>query len=187
MSAPLIHIHEDDWGMRNLYPAVGTRQAVRDIAAAKDAGARNATPDGAGWTDVHVIEPPETDFEAVGLRLSDVEAALAPLLPRVKRFYATASAGFGADARDPYGSYEENAHCFGVDRGCFIKVDAKGEFAKQIWFEATAEDLTALRKGIVALDALTPLIVADYWLDMTGAVGDPSFMERYFAALDEGE
>lgn len=43
------------------------------------------------------------------------EAVLAPILPRVRRFVATASAGFGPDAHDPYGIYEDEAHCYGLD------------------------------------------------------------------------
>lgn len=48
---------------------------------------------------------------------------------------------------------------------------------QRIWFQADTQDarrLEALRQAIVAIDRLGPSIIADYWLDCTGAVGDQS-------------
>ncbi|OWJ67802.1 hypothetical protein [Inquilinus limosus] len=188
MTDGLIHIHEDDWGMRNLYPAAAEDEAQNDMARATEADERNRAPDGQGWTDMHVIQPPKTDFAAAGLQLAAVVAALEPLMPRVRRFYAAIGSAMARDAgRDPLGSYEEDAVCFGFGRSCFVKVEPKGDLVARVWFEASGPEpaqLAALRAALLAIDSLSPSIVADYWLDETGRVGDAAFLDRYFAALE---
>ncbi len=52
---PEIAIHEDDEGMRNLYPIAAREDAAGDMQSSIDAGERNRAPDGIGWTDVHLI------------------------------------------------------------------------------------------------------------------------------------
>jgi len=187
MTDGLIHIHEDDWGMRNLYPAAAGDEAQDDIARAAEAGERNRAPDGRGWTDMHVIQPPKTDFTDAGLPLAAVIAVLEPMMPRVRRFYATIGSAMAKGAgRDPLGSYLENAVCFGFGRSCFVKVEPEGALVASIWFEASGAgpaQLAALRAALLAIDALAPSIVADYWLDLTGRVGDVAFLDRYFAEL----
>src|SRR5262245_13995328 len=121
--------------MRNVYPAIAWEHARGDIAKAAVASERNRVPGGIGWTDMYIIQPPQADFTKVPLALAPVCGALAPLMPRVSRFYATASAGFGATARDPYGSYDNNAVCFGFDAACFVKIEPKGDLVAGIWFE----------------------------------------------------
>ena len=57
-----------------------------------------------------------------------------------------------------------------------------------VWFElATSEVERAreLRRALTAIDADTPCLIADYWLDVTGAVSDDAFLDTYFAALIE--
>jgi hypothetical protein len=185
MPAAGIHIHEDDWGMRCLHPLAAAAEVTDEIRVARAAGEANRAPDGAGWTDVHIIQQPQRDYAAIGLTLDQAAAALAPVLPRIRRFAATAMAGFGAGAHDPYGSYEQDAHCYGFDAGCFIKVDGD-ELVRQIWFNAETDDaarLEKLRQAIVAIDRLVPSIIADYWLDRTGKVGDSAFLHEYLRAL----
>jgi hypothetical protein len=181
-----IHIHEDDWGMRNLYPLNALPEVADDVRKAEEAGIRHRAPDGVGWTDVHVIQQPSTSYSSCGLRVSDAAAALEPLMPRVQKFAATASAGFASNVRDPWGNYETDAHCYGFDASCFLKLDTDGELVKSIWFECTTEDserIAALRAGILAIDALVPSAIADYWNDMAGKVQDSQFIERYFLEL----
>ena len=93
-----IHIHEDDWAMRNLYPLDALPEASADVAQAREAGERNRAPDGAGWTDIHVIRPPSKDYSVMNLLVADATAALDGLMPRVRRFIATASVGFDPGA-----------------------------------------------------------------------------------------
>jgi hypothetical protein len=177
-----ISIHEDDEGMRNLYPMAARTEADADMKAAIDASARNRAPDGVGWTDVHLIEPPKTTFADVGLTLAAVVAALEPLMPRVRRFIC----GGGDPTRNPFAYRDDGADCFGFDESCFIKLEATGDLVEAIWYEArteNAEELAALRKALHAIDALTPALIADYWLDTTGPVADPAFMDAYFKAL----
>ncbi len=187
MTDGVIHIHEDNWGMRNLYPATAEDEARDDMARASEAGERNRAPDGQGWTDIHVIQAPTSDFTHVGLQLAPVVAVLEPLMPRVRRFYATIGSAMAKDAkRDPLGTYQENAVCFGFGASCFVKVEPKDSLVAGIWFEAPSGEparLAALRAALLAIDALAPSIVADYWLDVTGRVGDAAFLDRYFAVL----
>ncbi|MGO1080848.1 hypothetical protein [Inquilinus sp. CA228] len=187
MTVGLIHIHEDDWGLRNLYPAAAWDDAQADIARAVDSGERNQVPGGHGWTDMHVVQPPKIDFTHVGLELVKVRAALEPLMPAVSRFYATIGSAIGRQERDPLGTYLENAVCFGFGAPCFVKVEARGSLVASIWFEARSDEpaqLAVLRAALLAIDALAPSIVADNWLDLTGRIGDAAFLDRYFAALE---
>ena len=182
----LIHIHEDDWGMRSLHPIAAWPEAAADIDEAAAAGNRNRAPDGVGWTSVHVIAEPQIDFTSNGLSLEEAARLLAPLMPRVKRFVATSMAGFRTATRDPYGSYEENAWAFGFDAGCFIKLEPEGDLVRRIWFEASTGNtahLAALRLAILAIDAIAECILIDYWSDSSGRVRDGGFLDRYFAAL----
>lgn len=186
MTDRTIHIHEDDWGIRNVYPAMAWADARRDIASATEASVRNRAPDGIGWTEMYIIQPPQADFTKVPLELQRLLAALAPLMPRVSRFYATASAGFGAAVRDPYGSYDEDAVCFGFSAACFIKVEPQADLVARIWFEACTSDeaeLQALRSALLAIDRLAPAIIADYGSQIAGRIDDAAFLDRYLAHL----
>jgi hypothetical protein len=122
--------------------------------------------------------------------LDEADAVLAPILPRVRRFAATASAGFGPDANGPYGTYEDEAHCYGLDATCFLKLEADGCLVRQVWYHVETQDpesLGKLREAIVALDQLVPSVVADYWLDCTGVVRDRDFLDEYLRALSNGD
>lgn len=189
MTLTSIHIHEDDWGMRNLYPAKAAEHAARDMAAASEAGERNRAPDGVGWTGLHVIEAPSITYADVGLTFTAADTALAPIMPRVRQFAATIGAAIGREERDPYGSYEDDAYCYAHNRGCFIKLDGKESRVERIWYEANtdAEGLALLRRGLLAIDALTPSIIADYWLDCSGAISDTAFMDTYIRRLSGDE
>ena len=109
-------------------------------------------------------------------------------MPRVRRFNATASAGLDPNVHDAMGSYNQEAYCFGFDESCFVKLEADGDRVKQIWFECGTEDagqLAALRDAILAIDALVPSMIADYWNDMSGRVQDAAFLGEYFRQLAE--
>jgi len=181
----LIHIHEDDWGMRNLYPAAAQREVDEDIEAAREASLKNRAPSGIGWTDVHIIEQPSTNYSQAGLRLTDAVTALGSILPRVKRFYATACGGFDLAKRDPWGSYDDDAWCFGHQH-CYIKLEVKDDLVTQIWFDLSSSkpgDADALRRAFAAIDRLVPSLVADYYLNSQGLVADREFLDAYFQDL----
>lgn len=176
--------------MRNLYPLDALPEASADVTQAREAGERNRAPDGAGWTDVHVIRPPSKDYSAMNLLVADATAALDGLMPRVRRFIATASVGFDPGAEDPYGSYEADAHCWGFDAECFLKLETAGEYVKGAWFECLTEDdaqRQALRRAIEAIDSLVLSAIADYWNNRTGAVRDKRFLDEYFRELARDE
>jgi hypothetical protein len=183
-----IHIHEDDWGMRNLYPVGALFEATAEVTRAADAADRNRASDGGGFAAMHVIKEPSIDYSDIGLELGVLADALASIVPRVKRFTATAMAGFERNKRDPHGSYEEEAYCYGFDETCFIKLEPAGVLVKRIWFEcrtAPPDKLTAFERAILAIDALAESAVADYWLDQVGRVRDPAFFNAYLRQLAE--
>jgi hypothetical protein len=186
MSAPVIHIHEDDWGMRNLYPVGSLFEASADIGRAAQAGEQNRAPDGVGWTDLYQIRQPSIDYTDVRLALAATASALTAVLPRVRKFAATAMSGFNSGSRDPYGHYDEDAYCFGFDHTCFIKLEPAGDLVKQIWFECsspTPERLASLRQAVTVIDALAESAIADYWMDCAGRVRDAAFLDAYLRAL----
>jgi hypothetical protein len=181
-----IHIHEDDWGMRSMHPAAASKEVSAELARAIAAGEANRAPDGLGWTAMHVIQEPTFNYESAGLAVATAEHMLAVIMPRVRKFTATATAGFDPGVRDPLGSYEEDALCFGFDANCFIKLEASDDLVREIWFEARAGDqnhLLALRRAIEAIDTIIASVIVDYWLDLTGSVRDNVFLDRYFRLL----
>jgi hypothetical protein len=178
-----IAIHEDDEGMRNLYPMAARDDASGDMQASIDAGVRNRAPDGIGWTDVHLIKPPKITFADAGLTLAAATAALEPLMPRVRRFW---SGLLGRD--DPLAANQADAYCFGFDAECFVKLQPTNAFVERIWYEARTADpaqLAILRSALIAIDALSPALIADYWLGAAGSVADSAFLDTYFEALAE--
>ncbi|HMB48980.1 MAG TPA: hypothetical protein VKN63_11950 [Afifellaceae bacterium] len=183
---PVIHIHEDDWGMRSLYPIEAMPEVDADLQEAIAAAERNRVPDGFGWTDIHQIEAPQKDYAQAGLRLSDASDALQAIMPRVSRFNATATAGFEPDVHDAWGSYEEGAYCYGYGASCFIKLETDGGLVQQIWFEGHEPEtvhIQALRLAIEAIDRIIESMIVDYWQDCAGRVRDPEFFNRYVSLL----
>jgi hypothetical protein len=177
-----IHIHEDDWGMRNLYPLAAAEEAGADLRASRAAAERNRDPSGFGWTDIHLIGAPSITYADRGLRLIDAARALEALMPRVRLFNATVGAAFGSADRDPLGSYETEAWCFAFDEYCFLKLEPRDDLVERIWFELghQAAGRAALRAAFERLNALEPSYLVDYWRDVAGPV-EPEFLDRYFA------
>lgn len=184
----VIHIHEDDCGMRNLYPLAALTEAEKDIAEAAAAAERNRCPSGLGYTDIYIATPPSTDYTDVGLSIVDVEQALTPIFPRVRFFNATILSAIGSDQLDPYGSYEEDAWCFGLGKRCYMKLETKGSMVSQIWFDLHTNDsdeIQQFRKAVEAINKLTPSIIVDYFLDFVGVVSNSNVLNGYLAALEE--
>jgi len=178
-----IHIHEDDWGMRNLYPLAAADEASNALSAARAASERNRDPSGFGWTDLHVFEAPSVTYADRGLRLGDAAAALEALMPRVRLFNATVGAAFEPGPQDPYGSYETEAWCFALDEDCFVKLEPQDDLVEGIWFELRTDEATALatlRTAFERLNALEPSYIVDYWRDVAGPV-ETEFLDCYFA------
>ncbi|MEJ0022849.1 MAG: hypothetical protein WDN76_04990 [Alphaproteobacteria bacterium] len=172
--------------MRSLVPLAAFAEVQQDVERAQTEGAKNAAPSGLGWSDIYLARPPTIDYSAIPLRLRDAAALLEKWFPRILNFTATASAGFSPGVRDPYGSYETDAQCYGTGASCFIKLEHKESVVHGIWFEGQTdnrEDMSRLRHGLMALDAIVPSAIADYWLSTSGAIGDQAFMDRYFDAL----
>lgn len=184
----VIHIHEDSWAMRNLYPLAVRTEVEKDIAAAAEAGEKNRAPSGFGYTDIYISQPPSQNYADHGLALETVASALEQIMPRVRRFNATVYSAMNSDVRDPYGSYEEDAWCFGLGEHCYIKIDPKDGMAGNIWFDLNTVDSDTeylLRRGLEAIDRLIPSVIADYYLDFSGPVSDPLALDNYFAMFVE--
>lgn len=170
-----IHIHEDDWGMRNLYPLAAAGEAIAELRAAQAAGERNRDPSGSGFSDLHVFKAPSITYADRGLRVGDAAAALETVMPRVRRFIA------GHGEGDPFGSFETEAWCFARDEDCFVKLEPRGDLVESIWFELRGDEamgLAALRAAVEAVNALEPSFIVDYRLHLAGPAEAP-FLDRY--------
>jgi hypothetical protein len=126
-------------------------------------------------------------FADVGLTATRAGEILVEHLPRVGRFVATATRGFMADApRDPLGVYDDEPLCFGHGEEAFVKLDLDVGVLAGIWFDPRTSDAAKvgnLRGALLALDAETPCVIADYSLEVTGATSDAAVLDAYFAAL----
>ena len=191
----IIHIHEDNYDMRSLYPVAAQQKVSGDLEAARAASERNRAPDGVGWSMYHITEV-SSDYELIGLSIAAVAAVIEPLMPRVRHFYVTSFGGFGEPAHfDPMALYDEDAWCFGFGAHCYIKLEIKDDSVIGIWFDfnpdaapddhpATAADAAVLRQAFEAIDRLVvPSMVTDYWLDVAGPIADPAFLDAYFKKL----
>ncbi len=175
-----IYIHEDEWGMRNLYPLAAADEAAAELEASRAAAERNRDPSGFGWTDLHVFKAPSLTYADRGLRLGDAAAALEALMPRVKSFNTT--------PLDIYSARESEAWCFALDEACFVKLEPRDDLVEDIWFELRtdkAKALATMRTAFERLNALEPSYIVDYWRDIAGPV-EPEFLDRYFA-VDEDD
>jgi len=181
---PIIHVHEDDWGMRNIFPLTVQEEVAKDLDASIESGEKNRDPSGFGWTAVHMIEEPSTSYVQTGLRVAVLADILEPLMPRVKHFYATIGGAIGSSDRDPFGAYEEDAWCFGFSPQCYLKIDAEGEYVKAIWFDISTADpqkIGALRGSMEAINALIPSFIGDYFMGAEVPIADSDLLDRYFA------
>ena len=166
--------------MRALYPAAALDHVVGEIRAAREAAERNAAPDGVGWTDIHMIEAPAAGYDTLGLSLSAMAQAIAPCLPEVSVFEV------GGHPGNPFYRKEGLGTCFGFDHTAFIKLEGQDDLLAAIWFDigpGPDNQKTAMAAAFQAIDAIAPCVVADYWMDAAGLVGDPAFMQRYWAAV----
>jgi hypothetical protein len=182
----LIHIHEDGWAMRNLYPMTVCAEVEKDIADGVEAEKRNRHPSGFGYIDMYAVKPPSQDYADHGLTLEAVEAVLTPIFPRVRRFNAGIWSTIDSAERDPLGSYDSDAWCFGIGPECFVKIETKGDLAAGIWFDLDPDDPEAvmlIRKAITAIDKLVPSMIADYYNYFAGPASEADQLNTYFEAL----
>lgn len=180
----VIHVHDDDWGMRNIYPMAVQSEVAVDLEKAAATAAASKSPHGIGWSELHLVQEPSTDYVTAGLQLAAVASAIAPFLPRVKRFYATIGSAMGSADRDPWGSYEDDAWCFGFGPHCYIKVDEEGQLVKAIWFDISSNapaDVAALRSAMLAINELVPSFIADYFMEARVPIDNADLLDLYFA------
>lgn len=177
-----VHIHEDDEGMRNLYPANAISDVMDDIAAAKLNSVENLAPNGVGWTDVHAIQEPEKAFLEIGLEWQSVANAIGEVLPRIKEF----EVGFGTN--NPFHYKDLDPTCYGFGQSMYLKLETDGDYLKAIWFDTRSnveEELFALRRTLEAINEIHPSMIADYWLNTGGLIGDRAFLDAYIEGLRE--
>ncbi|MFZ1727761.1 MAG: hypothetical protein WBO29_13005 [Albidovulum sp.] len=179
-----VHIHEDDLYMRNLYPSAALDEAKQDIANAVDAGIKNRAPDGWGWTDIYLTQPPAITYASLGVQMADMAAVISPILPRIPNF----EVGFGWQPPDR--PKETNAYCYGFGRQLFLKLDADGPLVANLWFDARTNqdaELTKLKEALLAINGLIPSIIVDYWLNATGEIDDKKFFQRYLDDIADND
>ncbi len=184
---PIIHIHEDEWAMRNIFPLTVQEEVAAELDALSAASEKNRDPSGFGWNDIYAIQSPSSSYVETGLRIADAAAVLAPIMPRVRHFYATVGVMIGRAERDPLGSYEDDAWCFGLGSHCYLKLEVEADLVRRIWFDIesnNAKDMAALRRSMEAIDALMPSFVGDYVADAKVLISDATLLDQYFSRLD---
>lgn len=177
-----ININEDDVGMRNLLPLIASDSAFAEMDKAIEASDANRSDSGLGWDKIHVIEQPEQNYEDAGLLLDDCARALEEILPRVTRFE------IGFTPNNPFYSKENEAYCYGFGNHLFIKLETKNKYVSNIWYEIQTQDveeLAAIRQAFSAIDALSPSLLSDYWLQSDGYLADSSYLDAYFAEFQK--
>jgi hypothetical protein len=175
-----IHIHEDHEGMRNLHPAQAISHISNDLAASEEHSAKHRAPDGAGWTELRVIQEPDFTFADLGIPVASLAPSLENVLPRIKKF----ELGFGEN--NPFHYLDHDAFCYGLGPHLFIKVEVDNDLVESIWFEArpiNEDELLVLRLAIEAIDRVQSLSIVDYWLHMGGTAADRDFMDQYCNAI----
>lgn len=175
-----VHIHEDDEGMRSLHPAHAIDDIHRDISASQEHAEKHRAPGGVGWTKVRAIQRPAVSFDVLDVEVGSLARSLEDILPRIREF----EIGFGEN--NPFHYIQNDAYCYGLGPHLFIKVEEEAGKIESIWFEArpnNQDELVLFRKAIEAADRVQPLSIADYWLDMGGAVADQDFLDRYCDAI----
>lgn len=175
-----VHIHEDDEGMRSLHPAQAIDDISTDIAASQVHSERYRAPGGVGWTSVRAIQRPTSSFDALDMPVGSLAASLEEILPRIREF----EIGFGEN--NPFHHIQNDAHSYGLGSHLFIKIEEDSGKVESIWFEArpkNKDELLLFRKAIEAVDRVQPLAIADYWLNMGGAVSDQDFLDQYCESI----
>ena len=89
----------------------------------------------------------------------------------------------GFTPNNPFYSKEEDAYCYGFGNNLFIKLETKGQFISHIWYDIQTHDmkeLTAIRQAFLAIEALSPSMISDFWLKADGYLADSSFLDTYF-------
>jgi hypothetical protein len=187
---PVIHIHEDDWAMRSLHPRAAWEAVADDIDEALDFANKNHDPVTGYPNDIRAFEQPETNYLETSLTIDTVKSALSPHMPFVSRFYATIGSVMESAKRDPYGHYDDDAICFGFNEHCFIKIEPKGNRVKRIWFDAlnlNENHSAALKAPLLAIEELTPSVIADYWHYTYGPLCDDDYLSTYLTALEKND
>ena len=175
-----VHIHEDDEGMRNVYPASAISDVMDDIAAAKLNSVESRAPNGVGWTNLHLIQKPEKSFLEIGMEWQCVAKAIGEFLPRIKEFEV------GFHTENPLHYKDLDPTCYGFGQSLYVKLETDGDYLKAIWFDTRSnveEELFALRRALEAINEIHPSIIADYWLDTAGLIGDQAFLDSYIEGL----
>lgn len=177
---PKVHIHEDDEGMRNLYPAGAMDDASEDLAKARQNAQTALAPGGVGWTDIHPIKDPARWFREAEMDVGALSKAVGAVLPRITAF----EVGFGSG--NPFRYSDPDPLCFGFGRALFLKFEAEGDLVTGIWFDVeTTEEtkLSALRRAFEAINEIAPVMIADYWLNSGGLIADQDYLDAYFDKL----
>ena len=172
-----INIHEDHVGMRNLFPSIVSDAVFAEMDKAIEASEKNRSESGLGWDDIHVPELPEKDYSDAGLLLEECAKVLEEVLPRVNNFI------IGLTPNNPFYCKEEDAYCYGFGNHLFIKLETKGQFVSNIWYDIQTHDmneLTTIRQAFLAIEALSSSVITDFWLQSDGYLADSSFLDAYF-------
>ncbi len=140
---------------------------------------------------MQALEPVNGTYSTADLKAFN--KILPRYFPLVRNFFATASAGFSLNSRDPYGSYETDAYCYGLDASTFVKVESA--IANQnpgLWFILEVSDRKTIEKFracFQAIDHVRSSRIVDHWKDIAFPVSEHEALDQYLsqfvATLDD--
>lgn len=177
-----VHIHEDNEGMRNLYPVAAYDDVEEDLIAGKKASVENRAPGGIGWTDVHQIKEPDATYAKVGTSLKDMATAVEQHLPRIDHF----EVGFGDG--NPFHHRDIGGFTFGFGDHLYVRFDTKDDVLLGIWYDVTTSDLSeleALRQTFLEINTVQRSMIADHWMHTGGRIDDEAFLTGYLNEIEQ--
>lgn len=180
-------IDEDMYGLTCLYPAEGYDEAVADMKASMEAGERNRDPNGCGWTDMYVIQPPTTTYESFKISRDELGQEIGQILPRATRMIIGTHFDPDTDPSSSWDCITMNPHCYCIGHySPYIVLSGKDDMLSSIQFEPSYRDKEAncaLRRAFQTIEKRVPSIVVDYQKNFIGPLADDAFMDKYFAAF----
>lgn len=174
---------DDSEGMRCIYPIAEMSNVRRDMQKAEEIHASEPGDGQYGFYNIHVIEEPKVKFKDYNLKVADCISLLSAYLPRAREYVVYPIGQFNGK--------EEGVIVFG-ENYMFIKIEPEGEFVQYLWFECMPNEsqahlMATFREAFLAIDAVVPSMIADYWMDAFGAIGDDRFLSAYLHTLQFGE
>jgi len=169
-----LFVHEDDWGQIEVLPAACAGWCTHEMGRIRAFSAAHIAPDGGGWTEIYVREPPPIGLADLALPLAAVTSGLEQHLPA---FDEVTSGTFSRARR------VSRVKAFGLGQGAAIVVTPDDDGTRLATVHLLLDGAPQVRGEIVraaaALIAEEPLVLVDWPRARLFALSDTYAVERY--------